>query len=78
MYDNLMKPLNMFTRDIINLRALVACTEKILADDRVSNVDFRPPGSIRTGPHDATLPCPIDDAQSPSYHQLPESVSFPM
>jgi hypothetical protein len=46
-------------------------------DDRIGNVNYGPPGSIRTGPHDAALPRPVDDAQSPSYRRLPESVSLP-
>ena len=90
-YDDFLKLLNMFTRDIIDLKTLVVRAEKILADDmllaqfkllvnwddRIGNVNYGPPGSIRTGPHDAALPRPVDDAQSPSYRRLPESVSLP-
>ncbi|KAF8274279.1 hypothetical protein EI94DRAFT_1768822 [Lactarius quietus] len=86
-YDHFLKLLNMFTRDIIDLKTLVVRAEKILADDmlfaqfkqlvnwddRIGNVNYGPPGSIRTGPHDAALPRPVDDAQSPSYRRLPES-----
>lgn len=88
-YDDFLKLLNMYTRDIIDLKTLVVRAEKFLADDtllaqfkrlvnwddRIGNVNYGPPGSIRTGPHDATLPRPVDDAQSPSYRRLPESVS---
>jgi len=88
-YDDFLKLLNMYTRDIIDLKTLVVRAEKFLADDaliaqfkrlvnwddRIGNVNYGPPGSIRTGPHDAPLPRPIDDAQSPSYRRLPESVS---
>ena len=90
-YDDFLKLLNMYTRDIIDLKTLVVRAEKILADDvllhqfkrlvnwddRIGNVNYGPPGSIRTGPHDAALPRPVDDAQSPSYRRLPESVSLP-
>ncbi|KAH9044289.1 hypothetical protein EDB85DRAFT_2070530 [Lactarius pseudohatsudake] len=86
-YDDFLKLLNMYTRDIIDLKTLVVRAEKILADDgllaqfkrlvnwddRIGNVNYGPPGSIRTGPHDAALPRPVDDAQSPSYRRLPES-----
>ncbi|KAH9964149.1 hypothetical protein BC827DRAFT_1356668 [Russula dissimulans] len=86
-YDDFLKVLNMYTRDIIDLKTLVVRAEKFLADDallaqfkrlvnwddRIGNVNYGPPGSIRTGPHDAALPRPIDDAQSPSYRRLPES-----
>lgn len=88
-YDDFLKLLNMYTRDIIDLKTLVIRAEKFLADDtlinqfkglvnwdnRIGNVNYGPPGSIRTGPHDATLPRPVDDAESPSYRRLPESVS---
>jgi paired amphipathic helix protein Sin3a len=89
LYDDFLKLLNMYTRDIIDLKTLVVRAEKFLADDallaqfkrlvnwddRIGNVNYGPPGSIRTGPHDATLPRPVDDAHSPSYRRLPESVS---
>ena len=88
-YDDFLKLLNMYTRDIIDLKTLVVRAEKFLADDtllaqfkrlvnwddRIGNVNYGPPGSIRTGPHDAALPRPVDDTQGPSYRRLPESVS---
>jgi paired amphipathic helix protein Sin3a len=88
-YDDFLKLLNMYTRDIIDLKTLVVRAEKFLADDtlhaqfkrlvnwddKIGNVNYGPPGSIRTGPHDATLQRPVDDAESPSYRRLPESVS---
>ncbi len=87
-YDDFLKLLNMYTRDIIDLKTLVVRAEKFLADDmlhaqfkrlvnwddKIGNVNYGPPGSIRTGPHDAMLPRPVDDAESPSYRRLPESV----
>jgi paired amphipathic helix protein Sin3a len=87
-YDDFLKLLNMYTRDIIDLKTLVVRAEKFLADDglllqfkrlvnwddRIGNVNYGPPGSIRTGPHDAVLSRPVEDAQSPSYRRLPESV----
>ncbi|KAF8506517.1 hypothetical protein F5888DRAFT_1642843 [Russula emetica] len=86
-YDDFLKLLNMYTRDIIDLKTLVVRAEKFLADDtlhaqfkrlvnwddKIGNVNYGPPGSIRTGPHDATLQRPVDDAESPSYRRLPES-----
>ena len=89
LYDDFLKLLNLYTRDIIDLKTLVVRAEKFLADDvlhaqfkrlvswddRIGNVNYGPPGSIRTGPHDAALPRPIDDAQGPSYRRLPDSVS---
>jgi paired amphipathic helix protein Sin3a len=88
-YDDFLKLLNMYTRDIIDLKTLVVRAEKFFADDtlhaqfkrlvnwddRIGNVNYGPPGSIRTGPHDAALLRPVDDAQGPSYRRLPESVS---
>jgi histone deacetylase complex regulatory component SIN3 len=88
-YDDFLKLLNMYTRDIIDLKTLVVRAEKFLADDtlliqfkglvnwdnRIGNINYGPPGSIRTGPHDAALPRPVEDAHSPSYRRLPDSVS---
>jgi len=88
-YDDFLKLLNMYTRDIIDLKTLVVRVEKFFADDtlhaqfkrlvnwddRIGNVNYGPPGSIRTGPHDAALLRPVEDAQGPSYRRLPESVS---
>jgi paired amphipathic helix protein Sin3a len=88
-YDDFLKLLNMYTRDIIDLKTLVVRAEKFFADDalhaqfkrlvnwddRIGNVNYGPPGSIRTGPHDAALLRPVEDAHGPSYRRLPESVS---
>ena len=90
-YDDFLKLLNMYTHDIIDLKTLVVRAEKFLADDtaalhaqfkrlvnwddKIGNVNYGPPGSIRTCPHDATLQRPVDDAESPSCCRLPESVS---
>jgi paired amphipathic helix protein Sin3a len=84
-----LKLLNTYMHDIIDLKTLVVRTEKFLVDDtlhsqfkrlvnwddKISNVNYGPPGSIRTGPLYATLQRPVNDAESPSYCHLPESVS---
>ena len=84
-----MKLLNTYMHDIIDLKILVVRTEKFLVDDtlhsqfkrlvnwddKISNVNYGPPGSIKTGPLYATLQRPVNDAESPSYCHLPESVS---
>jgi paired amphipathic helix protein Sin3a len=85
-YNDFLKLLNMYTRDIIDLKTFVVRAEKFLADDtlhaqfkrlvnwddKIGNVNYSPPGSIRTGPHNATLQRPVDKAESPSYRRLPE------
>ncbi|KAI0053407.1 hypothetical protein FA95DRAFT_1592176 [Auriscalpium vulgare] len=85
-YDDFLKVLNMYSKDIIDLKQLVTQVEIFLGDgellvqfknllswdDKKGNVEYGPPGSIRTGPPDPVLPRPVDDGQGPSYRRLPE------
>ncbi|KAI0275262.1 hypothetical protein BC834DRAFT_840132 [Gloeopeniophorella convolvens] len=78
-YDDFLKLLNMYTRDVVDVKTLVVRAERFLADDallaqfkRLVGWDDRA-GNHPHGPHDAALPRPVDDAQSPSYRRLPDS-----
>lgn len=88
-YDDFLKLLDLFTRDVIDSRTLIRRAERFLGDgelmasfkdlmgwdDRAGNIAYGPPGSIRTGPPEALTAAPVDDGQGPSYRKLPESVS---
>lgn len=88
-YGEFLKLLDLFSSEIIDLRTLVdrakgflgegelwADFKNLLAwDDRQDNVEFGPPGSIRTGPPEALSALPVDDGEGPSYRRLPDSVS---
>ncbi len=43
-------------------------------DDKQGNVEFGPPGSIRTSAPDPMAPRNPDDGDGPSYRRLPETV----
>jgi paired amphipathic helix protein Sin3a len=87
-YDDLLRLLGLFARDVIDARALVRRVEPFLAgelfatfkamlgwDDGLGSVERGPPGSIRTGPADMVPPPrPEDESMGPSYRRLPESV----
>ncbi|KAI0315665.1 hypothetical protein OF83DRAFT_1061699 [Amylostereum chailletii] len=86
-YDDFLKLLSMYTRDIIDAKQLVTHAEAFLGngdllaqfktflswDDKQGNVEYGPPGSIRTGPPEAILPRAVDDGEGPSYRRLPDS-----
>ncbi|KAJ7597424.1 hypothetical protein C8J56DRAFT_920036 [Mycena floridula] len=86
-YEEFLKLLNLFSRDIIDLDVLVENARTFLGDGdlmaefkelvgwdpRRDNVENGPPGSIRTAPPEALAALPSDDGQGPSYRRLPES-----
>ncbi|KAI0066497.1 hypothetical protein BV25DRAFT_1868189 [Artomyces pyxidatus] len=85
-YDDFLKLLNMYSKDVIDLKQLVIRAEAFLGDsdlltqfknlvswdDKKGSVEHGPPGSVRTGPPDLVLPRPADDGQGPSYRRLPD------
>lgn len=87
-YDEFLKLLNMFSRDIIDVRTLVDRAEVFLGegelttqfkhimgyDEKRGNVEYGPPGSIRTSAPDPLAAELTEDGQSPSYRRLPDSV----
>jgi paired amphipathic helix protein Sin3a len=88
-YDDFLKFLNLFHKDIIDTKTLVERAQMFLGesdllmqfkdilgwDDKQQSVEHGPPGSIRTGPPEALTAMPVDDGEGPSYRKLPESVS---
>ncbi|KAF6754256.1 transcription regulatory protein [Ephemerocybe angulata] len=87
-YDEFLKLLNLFSRDIIDLKTLVDRAKVFLGeeglmaefkdlvgwDEKMENpIEHGPPGSIRTQAPDAVAPQPVDDGEGPSYRRLPES-----
>ncbi|KAI0324037.1 hypothetical protein GY45DRAFT_1314444 [Cubamyces sp. BRFM 1775] len=86
-YDEFLKLLNLFSRDIIDTKTLIDRAEIFLGDgdlmaqfkdllswdDRVGNRDEGPPGSLRTSAPDYYTARPPDDGQGPSYRRLPDS-----
>ena len=89
-YDDFLKLLNMFSRDIIDTKTLVERAEALLGEgdlmkefkellnwESKSDNDEGPPGSLRTAAPDYYTARPPDDGQGPSYRRLPDSVSEP-
>ena len=89
-YEEFLKLLNLFARDVIEVQQLVEQARRFLTtdeelmsqfkelvgwDDRAANTEFGPPDSIRTRPPDPQAPVCPDDGQGPSYRRLPEYVS---
>ncbi|KAI0375440.1 hypothetical protein BV20DRAFT_960592 [Pilatotrama ljubarskyi] len=86
-YDEFLKLLNLFSRDIIDTKTLVDRAEIFLGDgdlmaqfkdllswdDKLGNRDEGPPGSLRTSAPDYYTARPPDDGQGPSYRRLPDS-----
>ncbi|KXN88887.1 Paired amphipathic helix protein pst1 [Leucoagaricus sp. SymC.cos] len=86
-YEEFLKLLSLFSKEIIDLKTLIERTKVFLGDgdlmaefkdlvgwdDQAENVENGPPGSIRTGPPEALLALPADDGEGPSYRRLPDS-----
>ncbi|KAH8099312.1 hypothetical protein BXZ70DRAFT_943231 [Cristinia sonorae] len=86
-YDEFLKLLNMFSRDIIDVRSLIERAEVFLGDselmvhfkvlmgydEKYGNVEYGPPGSIRTGAPDPLAAHNPEDGESPSYRLLPST-----
>jgi histone deacetylase complex regulatory component SIN3 len=91
-YEDLLKLLDLYTKEIVPARVLMARMMEMLGDTHAelflqfkallgteagTDPEKGPPGSIRTGPPDSlSLVQPTDDGQGPSYRHLPDSVSF--
>ncbi|KAF8625181.1 hypothetical protein AX15_005490 [Amanita polypyramis BW_CC] len=85
-YEEFLKLLSLFSKDIISLKTLVERVKVFFDgdlmvefkdlvgwDDRLESVEYGPPGSIRMGPPEALSAQPADDGEGPSYRKLPES-----
>lgn len=89
MYEEFLKLLNLFSKDVLDLKILVERARVFLGDGdlmaefkdlvgwdfRRDHVEHGPPGSIRTGPPEGLPSMIIDEGQGPSYRRVPESVS---
>lgn len=89
MYEEFLKLLNLYSKDIIDAKTLVDLSQVFLGDgdlmaqfkdvlrldERQTNTELGPPGSIRTGPPEPLPALPADEGEGPSYRKLPESVS---
>lgn len=89
MYEDFLKLLDMFSKEIIDAKTLIDQTHVFLGDgdllaefkdligwdESLDNPEKGPPGSIRTGPPEALSALPADDGEGPSYRRLPDSVS---
>jgi paired amphipathic helix protein Sin3a len=86
-YDDFLKLLNLFSKDIIDVETLIERTKVFLGDgdlmaefkdlmgwDDRDKIEKGPPGSIRTGPPELPAALPVDDGEGPSYRKLPPSV----
>ncbi|OJA12336.1 hypothetical protein AZE42_02775 [Rhizopogon vesiculosus] len=86
-YEEFLKLLNMYSKDIIDAKTLVNMAQVYLGDgdlfaqfrdvvgvdERQDSIEYGPPGSIRTGPPEALSALPAEDGEGPSYRRLPES-----
>ncbi len=88
-YEEFLKLLNLFSRDIIDMKTLVERSEVFLGDGDLLTqfkemINFEdtlgreegPPGSLRTAAPDYYAALPPMDGHGPSYRRLPESVSM--
>jgi paired amphipathic helix protein Sin3a len=89
-YDEFLRLLNLFSKDIIDAKSLIQNAQVFLGDgdlfsqfkdlmswdERLHSVEYGPPGSIRTGPPDALSAERTDEGQGISYRRLPASVSY--
>ncbi|KAG6845379.1 hypothetical protein H0H87_010488, partial [Tephrocybe sp. NHM501043] len=86
MYEDFLKLLNLFSKEIIETKTLIERANVFLGDElllefkdligwdeRQDDVENGPPGSIRTGPPEALSALPADDGEGPSYRRLPDS-----
>lgn len=87
-YDDFLKLITAFAKQIIDTHALIKLCEPLLGDsdlwqpfkelmgwdDKTGNVEYGPPGSIRTSAPDPQAPTCPDDDEGPSYRRLPDHV----
>ncbi|KAF8167408.1 hypothetical protein B0H34DRAFT_644805 [Crassisporium funariophilum] len=85
-YEEFLKLLNLFSKDIIDVQTLIERTRVFLGegdlmaefkdligwDDR-ERIEKGPPGSIRTAPPELPSALPLEDGEGPSYRKLPPS-----
>jgi paired amphipathic helix protein Sin3a len=88
-YEDFLKLLNLFSKDIIDAKTLVDRAEVFLGDgdllvefkelmaydDPKTRAERGPPGSVRMREPEPLVAQPPDDDLGPSYRRLPESVS---
>ena len=88
LYDDFLKLLHSFAKEVIDVHALIQLSEPLLSDgdlfhqfkelmgwdDKKGNVEHGPPGSIRTSAPDPQAPICPDDDEGPSYRRLPSHV----
>lgn len=88
-YDEFLKMLSLFSKDIIDSKTLIDNAQTFLGDgellsqfkelmrwdDRQHSVEYGPPGSIRTAAPETMVVENLDEGQGYSYRRLPESVS---
>ena len=88
-YEDFLKLLHSFAREVIDSHALIQLAEPFLADgdlwqpfkellgwdEKKGNVEHGPPGSIRTSAPDPQAAIYPDDDEGPSYRRLPSHVS---
>lgn len=88
-YEDFLKLLNLFAKDVIDTKTLVKRAEAFLTegdlllqfkelldwDDKRGNIEYGPPGSIRTSAPDPNAASCPDDDEGPSYRKLPLHVS---
>ncbi|KAI6161444.1 hypothetical protein EDD17DRAFT_1587529 [Pisolithus thermaeus] len=86
-YEEFLKLLNLYSKDIIDTKMLVDLAQAFLGDgellsqfkevagydERQDNVEYGPPGSIRTGPPEPVSAQPAGEGEGPSYRRLPDS-----
>lgn len=87
-YEEFLKLLSLFSREIIDVKTLIERTRIFLGDgelmsefkelvgwdEKQDNVENGPPGSIRTGPAEPLSALPADDGEGPSYRRLSSKV----
>ncbi|KAH7914733.1 hypothetical protein BJ138DRAFT_1170371 [Hygrophoropsis aurantiaca] len=86
-YDEFLRLMSLYSKDIIDAKTLIKMAQVFLGDgdllsqfkdvvgidEKKDNVEYGPPGSIRTGPPEALSALPADDGEGPSYRRLPDS-----
>ncbi|EKM61386.1 uncharacterized protein PHACADRAFT_134990 [Phanerochaete carnosa HHB-10118-sp] len=84
-YEDFLKLIQAFAKEVIDTHALIQLSGPLLADgdlwqqfkellgwdDKKGNVEYGPPGSIRTSAPDPQAPTCPDDDEGPSYRRLP-------
>lgn len=86
-YEEFLKLLNLFSKDIVDVQTLVERAQAFLGDgdlmvefkdligwDDRDKLEKGPPGSIRTAPPELPTALPADCGEGPSYRKLPPSV----